>query len=160
MMREEFERDVADVATGLHPTVFHLRERDTRDSLVSEATITCVYVECQPYVGRSCTRTLPRAASTLRIKSTMARLQSWGTRHDPIGVFTHDRSTSTRLVWVAAKWMPHRLTSIDPWQHLIGLGLKMFVAPPSQHRRVARITRLLLNGAMDGSDWIRSAHIR
>ena len=50
-MREEFERNVADVAAGLHPPDSLLRGRDTRAALVSEASITCVHAECQPDVG-------------------------------------------------------------------------------------------------------------
>ena len=45
MLRDEFEHDVADVATGLHPPASLLPDRYTRDALLSDATMTCLDAE-------------------------------------------------------------------------------------------------------------------
>ena len=110
MARDEFERDVAGVPTGPHPPASIRRERESRVVLLSEASIHGARVEHQHDVWRASVCQLPWAASALRLKSSLVRLQSCAAKQDAMGVATHDKVTLACVVRITKTWTPHGLT--------------------------------------------------
>ena len=105
----KFSRDVANVATGPHPPVSILRERVARVALLIEASTRGVHVEFQQEVWGASACELPSVVSTLRLKSSLVRLQSCVAKQDPMGVATHDKVTFTCVGMITNARMPHRL---------------------------------------------------
>ena len=110
MARAEIERDVARVATPPHPSASILRERGARVALLSEASIHGARVEHRHDVWRASVCQLPWAASALRLKSSLVRLQSCAAKQDAMGVSAHDNVTLACVVRITKTWTPHGLT--------------------------------------------------